>query len=329
MTGKNAKTMLFATLIAAMSLPFAAMPVSSAESTTPNTDVLIEREWATSEKERNAHDAFIAYVKHDMPDNGWNKDILKQNIKLYNLETEIGRDVDGYELVALVAQKNKIFGSYFPTHAEKKLHDWALSQYKIPTTLEGIQERFREIVGNGNEDRSLAIVNILNHMANHGNVGGVVHASDPKFWSNVGVTSLCNYITVCGDMISDEVNPSGQLRLVNSAHKHTATAYVVYDPCETTNDTCTVFTYNHGSGPQEQTFNSPDHVQDEAVYASLTNYSNTANSVIVETKIVAPLAGGSVAGFDNDGYVIKTGNMNNPNAYAESYIEIKFTSNAW
>ena len=61
------------------------MTTVSAESI---SDTIVEpRTWG-----QEKHNIFLAFVEHEIPDNNWNKKMLKENIKNYNIETKIGHD---------------------------------------------------------------------------------------------------------------------------------------------------------------------------------------------------------------------------------------------
>ena len=86
-----------------------------------NTKVLNERELATSPEEKPLHEIFLNYTKTNLEDNQWNSDMLKENIKNYNLETAIWTNIDGYKLSALFVELEKIEGICTPTKAINKL----------------------------------------------------------------------------------------------------------------------------------------------------------------------------------------------------------------
>ncbi len=240
MTYKNAKTVLFASLIVAMILPFGMVDNSYAdveksnkgeltrmafEQTTTNEDdasagnqeidiissedtvgpvgnigVVNDRIWATSPDDLINHQIFLNFTKSELSDNQWNQDMLKENIRNYNLETAIGVNVDGYELSTLYSQLEKLDNTYNPTNAEKKLHEWGFFRYDIPQELDEVIDRITEIVKT--QDRTLVdqLVISVNKMTNYGNVSVEVHQIDPEFWSLVENRVLCDLIPSC-DMV--------------------------------------------------------------------------------------------------------------------------------
>ena len=292
--------------------------------------IVQDRTWATNQIQKTQHENFLSYVNAKLDDNQWNKDMQRENINNYNLETRIGVDVDGYELSTLFAQLEKINGAYKPTKELKKLHEWTFIKYDIPDHKNAVLERISKITNNQDIEIVKQLVNSTNTMTNYGNVEVEIHQIDPEFWSLVGNTKLCELEKDCDLATLNKIaGQSADITPVTTYKKHTSTIYIIYKPCETSTKTCTEFVYNIGTGPKTVDIAGPNHVQDKTIYVSMTGWTSSPDHIIVVAKITGPVKGGSVTGVDDDGYVTKTGYLINPNARAESRAEIGFISYAY
>jgi len=294
--------------------------------------VLSERSWLKTVDDNKKHIDFVSYVTYDIPDNGWNKVMLKENIRNYNIETKIGHNIDGYEIVALVTQKEIMSGKYNPSKAQAKLHQWISTQsYNVPQSISEIDDRLEDIVGKNHIGLVKQLVMSINKMTDFGNVGEEIHSKAPEFWNKVGNLALCDFIPDCGQKMFDGIQDSeNKITFVTTYGNHIATIYITYDKCTATIQTCDVFDYNSGTGIITQEIPSPDtHIQDYWIYVSMTNYGTDYDNVWIESQVTESLLGGTVAGFDNDGYVTKTGNLYNPNASSESAPTIEFRSKSY
>ena len=130
------KTILFASLIAAMILPFSSMEIADAVPNENASDKVLERNWSNTDKQLKNDAKFRAYSVEDFSSyNDWTERLQQENIRNYNIETKIGHEVDGYELVALFAKKDILTNQYQPTETERFVNDWAFTVYDLPNNV--------------------------------------------------------------------------------------------------------------------------------------------------------------------------------------------------
>lgn len=203
---KNAKTILFAGLIAAMILPFSGMQFAEAQESIGKipTDKIIERTaeiWSSKYNTTEEFQAKTAYVKEyteaSLPENGMNQFIQRETIRLHNFETIIGEKIDAGELVALYAAKQKADNTYGePYHAVQKYHDWLLSQYDLPTKT--IDSRILEIIGDTKYlEMSQEFVDSKNSLAFHGVIPFELFETDKQYWGKVTLGGECHLDETC------------------------------------------------------------------------------------------------------------------------------------
>lgn len=207
MTTKTIKTILFAGLIAAMILPFSNMEFAEAakplDSVSDNK--LLDREFATWNNQYKDADDFDAKTKSikkyaSMSDNanGWNKVMIKDQIRLNNFDTKMGKVGASMQTLLLNVEQQKQKGEYQPTEAEQKYHDWAATKYPNPTAYDVSPGLVKKIVATHN------------NIANHGNVPIELHQQDNAFWIETNHNAACNYMK-CDesqktDVVSEAIN---------------------------------------------------------------------------------------------------------------------------
>jgi hypothetical protein len=135
--------------------------------------------------------AIREYVNADLPNNGWNQVMVKENIKVHNFDTIIGKVGYGHELVALYAAKERILDTYEVTEPVRKFHDWVLSKYDTPTTTEEIDSRITSIVSETYLHLLPENVASFNNMANHGGVPPELVEKDTEYW--IMVAERCDH----------------------------------------------------------------------------------------------------------------------------------------
>ncbi len=204
------------------------LPTNGTQATLGNTGVIDDRNRATTVKEQLNHQAVIAYVEMNMSENGWNQAMRDENIRIYNLETRIGQEVAGYELVALSSQKEILAGAHDPTEAEARLLEWAKTQYDIPFDLADINDRIVDMVGIANIGLVDEFTSSVKNMTNHGNVGPSIRATDPDFWDMVGSLSLCSYVEACNS--KDTTGRDSDIKFVTNFANHWADIRITYSP---------------------------------------------------------------------------------------------------
>jgi len=229
MTVKNARTILFASLIAAMVLPFSGGAVSAEDQQANDEKMakyiqeleklrqdaldgdkipdskLAERygekwisQYPSAAKFRESFDAIKQYSQHQYQQNGWNEKMVKTHNAVSNFDTMIEKDGFGHEIVSLVVAKQKLQDQYSATEPAAKFHDWVGLKYLAPETAEQIDARLLEIVGSGHFLRFADdIAAKFNSMAEHGNVPEDLFDQDPRYWNVIVNISTCRYDKTC------------------------------------------------------------------------------------------------------------------------------------
>lgn len=215
MIRKNVKTILFASLITAMILPFSSTGMVEAVSSENVNDKesipsdipkerILERDFAkwsnkyASADEFNVKQASIStYTTTDFPQNGWNQFMQKAAIVIHNFETINENIGNGYELVGLFATKDRLLNIYDASEPVSKLHDWATSEYDVPTTVIEIDERIASIVSKDRIHLVSEYITTFNKMAEHGSVPDKLQEQDSEYWIMIRSVSLCGYVPDC------------------------------------------------------------------------------------------------------------------------------------
>ncbi len=323
MTTKTIKTVLFASLIAAVILPFSTLIADAASNENLNSDtkgnvpdripkdVLLERDfekWNTKYvNEDQFHvkqESIKSYTRADFPQNGWNQYMQKAATIIHNFETINGNIGTGYELTGLFAAKDRLSGVYDASEPVSKLHDWTIDKYNIPTSIDQIDERIETIVPEKHLHLVAEYVSTFNGMADHGSVPDELHDQDADYWIMIRNVSLCGYVEDCDlplmknildtDLYrtSDTLIPTFDLMDVLLPKASAVTyvfnyGYLFVDPydCEYSS-TCEVST--SGSGTNPYTLNIFTSQSDEHSFGNYIEiYASTCSSVSGKTAKVS------------------------------------------
>lgn len=115
----------------------------------------------------------------------------------HNFDVITGQAGNGFELVGLVATKQKLSDAYNATQSEKRLHNWIETKYESLDSIEDIDQRISEIT-NGVELRLVKqVVDAFNKQARHGNVPGELIETDASFWIITAGIAICQYDLEC------------------------------------------------------------------------------------------------------------------------------------
>lgn len=204
MTTKTIKTVLFASLIAAMILPFSVMELAEARIANeklPNDKLLDrgehwENKYSTLTEFENSEKAIRSYVSDQHKDNQWNKDTKQNQIVIYNFDTIADARNAGLNALLIDVQDQKDNGTYNPTEAERKFHDWAAGQIDGEAVQPYITKR-----------QTQKVIKAYNSNANYGNVPTELINSDVDFWTNVAADKVCDLLPDCdtsGDLPFEE-----------------------------------------------------------------------------------------------------------------------------
>ena len=201
---KTIKTVLFAGLIAAMILPFSGMDFAearTADDKIPDNKLLDRGEdwknkYSSQTDFEKSEKAIRSYVSDNHPDNKWNKDTKKNQIVIYNFDTIADARNAGLNALLIDVQNQKDNGTYNPTEAEKKFHEWADGQQVGEVTQPNV-----------NKGQIKKVIEAYNSNANYGNVPTELINSDVDFWTNVAADKLCDLLEDCdtsGEQPSEE-----------------------------------------------------------------------------------------------------------------------------
>lgn len=205
------KTVLFAGLIMTLMIPITGMNLAEAQNTSTDKipddipkERILERDFQkwnnkyANEDEFNIKQASInSYTASDLPQNGWNQYMQKAAIIIHNFETINENVGSGYELVGLFAAKDRLLNTYDVSEPILKLHDWAISEYDVPTSVAEIDDRIALIVSEKYLHLVPEYISVLNNMAEHGSVPDELHDQDSEYWIMIANVSVCSYDTDC------------------------------------------------------------------------------------------------------------------------------------
>ena len=245
---KTTKTILFASLIAAMILPFSAMDF--AEAAKPLDSIsdtkLLDRDfdsWKNQYKDAGDFEAKTKSIKlyTSMSDKatGWNKVMIKDQIRLSNFDTKMGKVGASMQTMLANVEQQKQNDKYRPTEAEKKYHEWAATKYTNPTISDASPGLVKKIV------------DTHNNLANHGNVPIELHLQDESFWIDVNHKSSCNYMSCEESQKTDVVNAvvNHVLPEAFAANPyHTMNGYIYAWSCEGETGGCSWNVSDFGTG---------------------------------------------------------------------------------
>lgn len=312
----------------AYALPPPAPAPSNSTSTPANVDRIDNRTWASSPQDAIRHDNFESYVKYLAGSNVWNQQRSKEYIAAYNVETEIGRYVNAYEIASLAAKIDVLAGTANHTPQQEKFYRWAFEKYTVPNSTELINQRLTDIVGSDKLHHVPRLAAPVDSMVNAGGVPEDVDVEDGEFWSKTRLAEYCMLASDCDLDVWAMTDRPGGVTPVTTYGRHTATIHLVYEPCSATMPSCSDFERNIGSGIQSQAFPSQKvHIQDPLIFVRLTNYGHVYDRVVATAQLTGPgHFSNTVTVYDDDGYVNDSGYLRNQNARSESAVYVTFKS---
>ena len=200
MTNKTTKIIIAIAVIASISIPVMGTNLIDAQRQSLDnipSDVLIERAGAQWVAQYENQDEFTKtrefmreYTQASV--DGYNAVVQDAVIKANNFETIVGKRGVNMELVALFAAKQQAQGTYAPTEAEFRYHQWVSEKHPVSGSEIAIDKRIDSLI-NGQENYALAleIYGIFNEQANIGNVPPELIQTDLKFWAKQGAVANC------------------------------------------------------------------------------------------------------------------------------------------
>lgn len=315
------------------------------------TDTVIERtseEWVKEydsvEKFEKSTKETVEYLTADLEE-GWNTDVQQANLKAYNFESMLGKRGSVNELVALFVAKDQLTGSHVNVESISKYHDYMLSKHTTPTSLEGIDKRIYEIVGDErNYILALEVYESRNFKAALGSVPSELISSDGAFWGEVLAIAGCGYDETCDvKELRKILNFTNEKPMHNSTEEveefianmsemmmayllpsayaawddtyHIAYQYINADSCDNGGDPCSFFVYASGVGRITPNASSAGiHTEDTTIYSYAASYGgNTGDYHVVSSQLTDPtptntLVAGSYDSVWKEGYLTKSSN---------------------
>ncbi|MBI5145910.1 MAG: hypothetical protein HZA84_01680 [Thaumarchaeota archaeon] len=350
---KTTKTILFAALVLTLILPVTGVNVAAAVLDKIPDGKLLERtadkwhgQYKNVEEFTVRQNAIREYVTADLQNNGWNQFMVKENIRIHNFDTMIGKVGYGHELVALYAAKDRMLGIYDVTEPVAKFHDWLLSKYAIPATVEEIDARITTIVSDNYLHLAPQDVSAFNDMANQGNVPPQLVEQDPEYWIMVANVAVCQYAENCDHEGMKKIFDNELYRtqntliptldimgfflpeasaITNALHS----GYLYANPNSCDYGTCSRSASGYQANPINLSIYSPSGGHS---YGSLYVYASSCSSVSgVTTKVTGTVDMGATWNFSKTGgsCALQESYYSLPNPGASYLWTVSATHSAW
>ncbi|MGI0007665.1 MAG: hypothetical protein ACREAR_06675 [Nitrosotalea sp.] len=189
-----------------------ALGVSSTSnpSTISNTipdDKIIKRNWSDW-KDQYTIDEFYAsenntqwYVdsikNNPSLNNNLNNAIAKDLTVIHNFHTMILKKDYGQEVLALIVAKQRLNHVYDSVEPVKRLHDWLISKYEVPSTVSEIDKKLQAMEYDKYAPLVSQVINAYDDAAKNGVVPYELYAQDKNYWGNVSFQSFCQLDVNC------------------------------------------------------------------------------------------------------------------------------------
>ena len=234
--------------------------------------------------------AVRAYVNDNHPDNKWNKATKKNQIKIYNFDTRADQKDARLHALLFHVKYQKESGTYNPTAAEKRFHDWAAEQVGSLVMPTNVSSKMIQ-----------KIIKTYNENANYGHVPTKLFDSDVDFWLKVATYKICEIDNHC-DPNGANFDPNApDCTLVQCADAETLSVphklYVFVEPYECSGRSSCVFTNTtFGIGEIETTAADQDglaHSVNRVIRYYTTDHSFVSAPVSHEATLTIHLGNGS------------------------------------
>ncbi|MDE2588455.1 MAG: hypothetical protein KGL95_02160, partial [Patescibacteria group bacterium] len=97
-----------------------------------------------------------------------------------------------------MVSKQKLEGDYNPTEPVKRFDDWIVSQHNVPNTVQQIDQRLLEILGNSKYDNlAEQYLDAVHESATYGNVPNNLFDTDPAYWLKTSIMASCDADSSC------------------------------------------------------------------------------------------------------------------------------------
>ncbi|UVS70343.1 hypothetical protein [Nitrososphaera viennensis] len=178
-----------------------------ATSNTIPDDKILKRNWSDW-KDQYTEDEFYTLENNTQ----WYTDTLKNNPSLnnvmndaiakdltviHNFHTMIHKKDYGQEVLALIVSKQRITHTYSADEPVKRLHDWLISKYAVPSTVSEIDKRLQDMEYDKYAPLVSQVIGAYDDAAKNGVVPYELYAQDKDYWGNVSFLSFCQLDVNC------------------------------------------------------------------------------------------------------------------------------------
>ena len=198
-------------------------------------DKLLDRDdtwnskYVTTDEFEKSKRSITAYVNDHHPDNKWNEQTKKNQIVIYNFDTKSDQRNAGLNALLSFIENQKSDGSYNPTEAEKRFHDWAFTQIPYPVMPDASFGHVKKVI------------EAYNNNANYGNVPNDLTETDREFWIGLATIKACDLEKGCN---MSDFNPP--FAAYAASAPHVLSSYVDAYECET--GSCYYSDIDYGTG---------------------------------------------------------------------------------
>jgi hypothetical protein len=186
-----------------------ALATSNTTTTIPD-DKLLKRNWSDWKDQYNTEDEFNTLENNTQ----WYLDTLKNNPSLsnpmndaiakdltviHNFHTMIHKKADyGQEVLALVVAKQRMNNAYSVTDEPvKRLHDWLISKYAVPSSVAEIDKRLQDMEYSKYAPLVSQVIGAYDDAAKNGVVPYDLYSQDRSYWGHVSFLSFCQLDVNC------------------------------------------------------------------------------------------------------------------------------------
>lgn len=179
---------------------------STINNTIPD-DKILKRNWSDW-KDQYTADEFSASENNTQ----WYLDVIKNNPSLnnnmnivrakdltviHNFNTMINKKDYGQEVLALIVSKQRINHTYSADEPAKRLHDWLISKYAVPSTVSDIDKKLQDLEYDKYAPLVSQVMGAYDDAAKRGIVPYELYAQDKDYWGNVSFLSFCQLDVNC------------------------------------------------------------------------------------------------------------------------------------
>ena len=136
--------------------------------------------------------AIRAYIDRNLDADGPDSQNALLHLKVQNFETITGSVGAGHEVALLVAEYEKLRGTYEPSDPVRRYHEWIDPQYETPESQKEIQARLVKLVGDEKFlDLAFGHAESFDGLAENGSVPVELVNTDMQYWIFVANVAQC------------------------------------------------------------------------------------------------------------------------------------------